>query len=469
MGKFTVFVKFQAIAATSVIAASAVFALPSFSQEANTGEKPISVETVELNSNQKEEPNKVVTTKNTQLPIAQLELLLKPLTKEQIQSEADAWFKLLQEKVQEISDTELAIQTQEDSSKIGGAVDTEKEKLVVNSTKLKTEQSNLINRLSTVLDAWDDKGGDSKTYRQYMDAVGGVNFNLRDTGELTLRFTTWLQSPEGGILLGWNILKFGGILVASVFIAPKVGRLADVALSRIENISNLFRGFAVTIVKRTVLVVGGLLALASLGVNLGPILAVVGGASFILAFALQDNLGNFASGLMLLITKPFDVGDEVNLAGYWAYVDSISITSTKLKDFGGNIVTLPNNTVWTSDIVNYTHADIRKVRLGINIKFNQDVEQINKIWLDLAAAHPKVLESPGASIFPWNETYDYSISIGLSAWSKTDDYWDVYVDLLKSLQKQLEQENIVLAAPIQEIKLDRSGEMKEIKQLPLNV
>lgn len=386
------------------------------------------------------------------------------MTKSEIEVEANAWFKLLQEKAQEISDTEIAIQTGEEGGQIGGAVDTEKEKLVVRSTKLKTEQSNLVNRLKAVLDAWDDKGGEPDTYRQYIDAVSGIEFGLGDTGELVLRFTTWLQSPEGGISLGLNLLKFSGILIAAVVIAPKVGNIADKALERINNLSNLFRGFAVMVIRRSVLVVGALLALASIGVNLGPILAVVGGASFVLAFALQDNLGNFASGLMLLITKPFDVGDEVKIAGYWAYVDSISIASTKLKDFGGNIVTLPNNTVWSSDITNYTHADIRKLKLAINIKFNQDVEQLRAMWLDLASSHPQVLKSPQPSIFPWNETYDYHIWVGLQAWSKTDDYWGVYVDLLKSLQKRLEEENIELAAPVQEIKIDRSIDTKDIKQ-----
>ena len=459
MRKFTIFIKFQALTATGMIAILGMFALPSLSQEVDATKQSTPLETVEADS------NKALTTKNPQLPITQLELLLKPLTKSEIEVEANAWFDLLRKKVQEISDMEIAIQTQEESQEIIGAIDAETEKLVVKSTELETEQSYLVNRLSTVLDALDDKGGNSDAYRQYVDAVTGVDFNVRNVGELTLRFTTWLQSPEGGILWGLNILKISGILIASVFIAPRAGQLADAALSQINNLSNLFRNFAVVIVKRSVLVIGGLLAVASVGVNLGPILAVVGGASFVLAFALQDNLGNFVSGLMLLITKPFDVGDEVNLGGYWAYVHSISIANTKLKDFGGNLITLPNNKVWGGDIINYTHANIRKVKLAINIKFNQDIEQIRKIWLDLASTHPKVLKNPAPNVFPWNKTYDYHMRVGLSACSKTDDYWGVYVDLLKELQKRLEEQNIVLAGPVQEIKLNQSGEIKDTKKL----
>ena len=470
MRKFTVLIKFQVIAATGMIALSAMFALPTLSQEVDSTEKsaPLKVIEAESNqaeSNQEEQAKKSLTTKNSQLSIDQLELLIMPFTKDQIAVEVDAWFDLLREKAQEISNTEISIQTLEESGHVKSNTDIEKEKLVIVSTKLKTEQSNIINRLETVLDAFDDKGGNSTPFRQYINAVGEINLNFRDVEEINLRFTTWLKSPEGGIYLGIKILKFSSILVTAVLISTRVGKLFDSALYRIKSISNLLRGFAIIIVKRSVLFAGGLLALASIGVNLGPILAIAGGISFILGFALQDNLGNVASGLMLLITRPFDIGDEVKLGGYWAYVDSISIASTKLKDFGGNVVTLPNNIVWGGDIINYTHADIRNVKLGVNIKFNQDVDEINKIWLDLATSHPKVIESPEPRISLWNDTYDYHIRVGLSAWSQTHDYWAVYVDLLKGLQKRLQDQNIELAVPTQEIKLNQSSELIQGKSI----
>lgn len=455
MRKFVVLIRFQAIAVTGILSVSAILGLPVLAQEAEEEEQPAPIEVVTPVVEEPSEPLDAITADNPEIPTNQLEILLKPLTQEQLQAEADAWYELLQGKAQEISDLEYDINLRE-NEKIGGDVDSQKEQDVIESTQLQTEQTTLVSRLSTVLDSLEAKGGDPTLYRQYSDTVSGLEFNITDTEGLGLRFTTWLQSEEGGIKWGLNLLKFGGILIATSVIAPRAGKVADKALVRLDNVSTLFRGFIVMMVKRSVLLVGGLLALASIGVNLGPILAVVGGASFVLAFALQSNLGNFASGLMLLISKPFDVGDEVKVSGYWAYVDSISLANTKLKDFGGNIITLPNNTVWGGDIINYTHTDIRKLSLGINIKFRQDVDQIQKIWFDIASSHPNVLKDPGPGIFPWNATYDYHIWVGLTAWAKTDDYWGVYVDALKSLQQQLTAHNIELAAPVQEIKLDES-------------
>ncbi|MEM7066439.1 MAG: mechanosensitive ion channel family protein [Cyanobacteria bacterium P01_B01_bin.77] len=468
MRKFVVLIKFQAIAvtsaATSILSLSAVLGLPALAQEAESDTQEASVEVVTPAAEEAEaEPLDPLTADNPDIPTNQLEIMLKPLPQEQVQAEADAWYGLLQEKAQEISDLELSIEQQ--TAEIDGAVDSEKEKNVVAVTELKTEQTTLVSRLGTVVDDLEAKGGDPAIYRQYSDAINGIEFNITNTEGLGLRFTTWLQSEEGGIRWGLNLLKFGGILVAASVIAPRAGKITDKALVRVDNISNLFRGFIVMVVKRGVLVVGGLLALASVGVNLGPILAVVGGASFVLAFALQSNLGNFASGLMLLVNKPFDVGDEVKVAGYWAYVDSISLASTKLKDFSGNIVTLPNNTVWGGDIINMTHSDFRKVKMNINAKFSQDVGQVSEIWTDITNAHPKVLKDRGASIFPWSSSYDYKIGIGLNAWTKTEDYWSVYRDLLQALQQALETRNIELAAPIQEIKFEESAAGEVVAQL----
>ena len=330
-----------------------------------------------------------------------------------------------------------------------------KNQLVIQVTELQSEQAAIVERLNVVLDALDKKGGETKSYRQYIDAVTGVELDITDTEGLGVRLVSWLTSAEGGLTFIIKVAEFSGILIVSVMIAPWLGKIANNILSRVGGISTLFRGFTVMVVKRGVLVVGLLIALAAIGVNLGPILALVGGASFVLAFALQSNLGNFASGLMLLINKPFDVGDEVKVAGYWAYVDSISLASTKIKDFSGNIITLPNNTVWGSDIINYTHADIRKLGLAIHVKFEQDLDKVYQMWMDITAAHPKVLDDPAPSWFPWNGHYDYYIYVNLTAWSTTDDYWYVYIDLLKELQKQIIELGIELTAPQQEITLDK--------------
>ena len=346
--------------------------------------------------------------------------------------------------------------------------------MVVNVTNLRSQQTAIVDRFNVVLDELDAKGGESISYRKYIDGTSAVKIDLTDIEGLGVRLVSWLKSNEGGILWGMNLAKFLGILLASAIAARLLANSTNRILTRVGGVSSLFRQFVVMVVERSTLIVGVLLALTSLGVSLGPVVALLGGASFVLAFALQSNLGNFASGLMLLVNKPFDVGDEIKVAGYWAYVDSISLANTKIKDFSGNIITLPNNTVWGGEITNYTHTDIRKVSLTIHVKFHQDIDLIHDMWMRITAAHPKVLDDPAPASFPWNTHYDYYIPIGLSARSKTEDYWSVYVDLLKELQKRILELNIELATPQQEIKLDQllpesiATQIQQTNQLPGN-
>ncbi|MEM8638882.1 MAG: mechanosensitive ion channel domain-containing protein [Cyanobacteria bacterium P01_G01_bin.54] len=331
-----------------------------------------------------------------------------------------------------------------------------KNQLVANAAELQLEQSALIERFNVVLDALEEKGGDVTSYRKYIDAVSGIELDIQDTEGLAVRLTAWLKSEEGGIRWGLNIAKFVGIVVAAAIAAQILSRTVDKLLKKLPGFSDLFRQFLVVFTKRGIIVIGVLGALTSLGVSLGPVLALVGGVSFVLAFALQSNLGNFASGLMLLINKPFDVGDEVKAGGYWAYVDSISLASTKLRSFGGDIITVPNNTVWGGDIINHTHSDRRQIAIPLRIRFSQDFYTVFEMWKKLTLTNPLVIQDPAPSFFPYNSNYEYYIGLTLKAWVKTTDHWAVYIDLLGKLQKQIEAEGIEMSIPGTEVILPES-------------
>ena len=338
-----------------------------------------------------------------------------------------------------------------------------KNQLVANVTNLQLERVAISDRLEVILDELDSKGGDTSGYRKYVKAVSGVEIDLTDTEGLGVRLISWLQSEEGGVRLGIDIAKFSGIILASVILSYPLGMITNRVLAKVGGTSSLFREFIVIVTKRGIVLVGCLLALTSVGVSLGPILALLGGASFVLAFALQSNLGNFASGLMLLVNKPFDVGDEVKVAGYWASVDSISLANTKLKGFDGSTISLPNNTVWGSDIINFTNSKNRKLMFSLNIAFEQDMTPLQNMWFEITANHPKVLDTPAPGTFPWHSPGEDNISMGLSAWSTTDDYWGVYVDLLQSLQQRFPELGIEL--DIQDIRIHQ--EAKNINLLKL--
>ncbi|MGD1903412.1 MAG: mechanosensitive ion channel domain-containing protein [Geitlerinemataceae cyanobacterium] len=364
------------------------------------------------------------------------------------------------EAVEGVTDTSEQLETAAEQLEEDAKADAEaKNQLVVKVTELQADQAGIIERLSTALDALDSKGGDTQSYRKYINAVTAVDIDVTDTEGLGVRLVSWLKSEEGGVQWGVKLGIFLAIFAISVVVARILAFITKAALTRFGNVSSLFRDFAVVVVERGVVLAGFLVALTSLGVSLGPILALVGGMSFVLAFALQSNLGNFASGMMLLITKPFDVGDEVQVAGYWSYVHSITLANTIVKDFNGNLVTLPNNTVWSGEIINYTHdPEKRRLALPIKVRFEQDIDEVKEVWFDIVKSHPKTLATPPPTIFAWGKYYDTHLSLSLKAWCPTDAYWSVYTDLLKALQKRLLESGIQLLSPVQTIRFDRTAD-----------
>lgn len=329
-----------------------------------------------------------------------------------------------------------------------------KNQLVIAVTELQGQQTAIIDRLNVVLDELQRKGGDPKPYRQYIQAVSTVEVDAQDTEGLGLRLISWTQSSEGGLRWASNIGKFFGIMIASVIVSQILGMVLNQILFRVGGTSAIMRQFLVMLFKRGGVVVGFLLALTALEISLGPVLALVGGVSFVLAFALQSNLGNLASGLMIMVNKPFDVGDEVKIGSLWGWVDAITIANTRIKGFGGQIFTLPNNSVWNDTIENLSHDKTRKIMLSFRIEFDKNLQEVEALIVDILKSHPKVLADPAPSTFVW-QIEEYYISLLAGAWTNKEEYWDVYADVIRMIQKRFNEEGINLAAIPKTIEIEQ--------------
>ncbi|XWK87674.1 MAG: mechanosensitive ion channel domain-containing protein [Phormidium sp.] len=349
--------------------------------------------------------------------------------------------------------------TQEQLEKSTEAEAEAKNQLVTTVTELQGEQTALIDRLNVVLDELERKGGDPKPHRQYIQAISTVEVDTKDTEGLGLRLVSWAQSSEGGLRWAGNIGKFFGIMIVSVIVSQILGMVLNQLLFRFGNTSAIMRQFLVMLVKRGGVVVGFLLALTALEVSLGPVLALLGGVSFILAFALQSNLGNLASGLMIMISKPFDVGDEVKIGSLWGWIDAITIANTRIKGFGGQIFTLPNNSVWSDTIENLSHDKNRKIMLSFRIGFDENLKKVEQLIVETIKSHPKVLAEPAPSTFVW-QIEDYYISVFAGGWTKKDDFWETYADVIRLIQQRFKEEGISLAAIPKAIEI--GVEMSEI-------
>ena len=328
-----------------------------------------------------------------------------------------------------------------------------KTQLLLNLTEARDEQTEIGDRFEVIINELETKGGDIESYRQYLTAIGLIEVDVTDRQALWITVLGWLKSDTGGIRWAINISKFVSIAILSVAGSFVAANVTSKSLQIIPNMSELLRGFLVGIVRQGTLVIGILFALTALGISLGPLLTVFGGVSFVLAFALQNNLGNLASGLMIMFYKPFDEGDEIKVDELWGYVDSISIATTKIKGMSGEIISVPNDSIWNSNIINLTYSESRGFSGTIIVDLEQNLSQAKRVVLDAIKSHPGVLDEPAPRTLIWELDGD-SISIMFFGHTKTQEYWTVHEEVIELIQQGINQAGIAIDMPEQRIQIE---------------
>jgi len=262
----------------------------------------------------------------------------------------------------------------------------------------------------------------------------------------------WLMFAEGGLRWLKNISVFVVIVLVSMFLSGLVSRALRKVLARSRKASKLLEDFMVVTVKRLIIAVGVLIGLAALEVNVGPLLAVIGAAGFVIAFALQDSLGNFASGILILVFKPFDVGDFVEIAGVLGKVQSMDLLAVQIRTVDNKAVIVPNNQVWSSAITNVTGTSTRRVDLVFGIGYSDDMEKAQGILEEVVSKHEKILEDPEPTIRV-HELGDSSVNFICRPWVKSEDYWDVYWDLTRRVKERFDEEGVSIPFPQRDVHL----------------
>ena len=256
---------------------------------------------------------------------------------------------------------------------------------------------------------------------------------------------TWLQT-EGLGALG-AIALFLGLLLLTRFAARMVSRLVDRTLSTSRlGASSMLQRFAVNSSRRVVLFLGFLLALSTVGISIAPFLAAFGVIGFVVGFALQETMSNFAAGVMILLYQPFDIGDVVSAGGVTGKVAGLSLVNTTFLTGDNQTILVPNGKIWGDTITNVTANDTRRVDLTASISYEDNIEQAEEMLRKLCADHPLVLDDPEAVVRVGN-LGDSSVDLQVRPWAKTEDYWTVYFDLLRGIKDGCDQAGISMPYP----------------------
>ena len=387
---------------------------------------------------------------SAEMPVDQLKMVLKPMTKEELADEVIVWRDRLKGKATEIAAYEVGLR-QPDADSEGKDAAAKKEDFQRQLNRLREEQSILLGQFDEVLDSYELKGGDVAEYRQYAAALGGITVDATDAVGTWIAATGWLSSKEGGIKWLVHMAQFSGIMIAFWFISRLIGELVKKALTgRHVHLSGLLKRFINNMVRRVILLIGLMVALATVGVNVGALVALIGGGAFVLGFALQDTLSNFANGMMVLLYRPFDVGDAVDVGGVSGTVDAVSLVNTTIRSWDNKLILVPNKEVWGKVITNMTGSSERRVDMVFGIGYADDSDKAKAILERVVKEHEHVLEEPPPTI-RMHELADSSVNFVVRPWTKTSNYWSVYWDLTERVKKAFDAEGISIPFPQRDV------------------
>jgi small conductance mechanosensitive channel len=303
----------------------------------------------------------------------------------------------------------------------------------------------------------------TRLYRQQLlTATGEITADVLDVGLVASLVSEWSKAAIGytkanGPQLLFRLLFVLIILFAFWQLGKLLQRLLEKALSPSRvSISTLLQKMIVSTARNLVFAIGIMLAISQMGISLGPLLAGLGIAGFIIGFALQDTLSNFASGVMILFYRPFDVGDYVEAGGVTGKVSHMSLVNTTFMTLDNQRLTVPNNMIWQTVITNVTAQHMRRVDLMFGVSYSDDLDKVEKLLHEIVAELEAVLSEPEPMI-RLHELADSSVNFIVRPWVKTEDYWDTYWAITKAVKKRFDAEGITIPFPQRDVHVIESA------------
>ena len=258
--------------------------------------------------------------------------------------------------------------------------------------------------------------------------------------------------------LSINVIDLAGKIVGALVIFYG-GRwlvgLAVRALRKVmqrQEVDRTLETFVCNLVRMALLVVVIIAAISALGIQTASFIAIFGAAGLAVGLALQGSLSNFAAGVLIVLFRPYKVGDWVEAAGISGAVEQVQILTTALKTGDNKQIIVPNSQIMDSIITNYSANDTRRVDMVVGVSYDDDLDKVRKTVEELVAADDRILDEPACTIAV-SELADSSVNFVVRPWVKTSDYWGVMFDLTEAIKKRFDQDGISFPFPQQDVHL----------------
>lgn len=219
-----------------------------------------------------------------------------------------------------------------------------------------------------------------------------------------------------------------------------------------KKVEDTLKHFLISFASMSLKIILVITAIGMLGIATTSLVAVLAAASFAVGLALQGSLSNFAGGVLILIFKPFKIGDFIDAQGHMGTVNKIEILTTTLKTPDNKTVIIPNGPLSNSSLVNFSTEENRRVDMVFSISYDDDIEKTHKVLEKLVKEDERILKEPNYAIV-LSKLNDSSIDFTVRAWAKTSDFWGVYFDMQKKVKLEFDKNKISIPYPQRDVHL----------------
>ena len=272
--------------------------------------------------------------------------------------------------------------------------------------------------------------------------------------DLTVQWQTLIDAVSG---YGLELIAALVILVFGWWLAGRVQKLILRALDRLPRMDATLKPFLSSLARYAIIAITLVAVLARLGVQTTSIIAVLGAAGLAIGLALQGTLQNIAAGIMLLLLRPFKVGDYIDAGGISGTVDEIGLFTTDMTTFDGVYRSVPNASLWNTSILNYSRLPTRRMDVPVGIAYEDDVERAMALLLDHLKQDSRILSDPEPQVLVTN-LGESSVDLSLRCWADRSNFWTLKFELNKNAKLWLDAAGISIPFPQRDVHLISTSE-----------
>ncbi len=264
-----------------------------------------------------------------------------------------------------------------------------------------------------------------------------------------------MEAESSSLVMAWliNIAFAIAIVIIGKIVVKWLVKLIRKLMVR-ADLDPILVNFAGAIANAILLLFVFIAALNQLGVNTTSFIALLGAAGLAVGLALKDSLQNFAAGVMMIIFRPFKLGDFIEAGGVTGVVEQISVFSTMMKTGDNREIIVPNGQIYAGAITNFSARDTRRIDMVFGIGYDDDMLKAKKIMEDILAAHELILDEPAPAVAV-AELADSSVNFNVRPWVNSSDYWGVRSDLIEQIKLTFDKEGISIPYPQMDIHSDK--------------